>query len=275
MTKDTNKLKVADLLSAHGIKPDPIKDQFFLADNEVIKQIAKSADLNRNDTVLEVGAGIGNLTAEIAKHAGRVIAFEIDTRFRPFLDKLPANVEVRYENAWDYVQIHGKYRKRKEYNKVVANLPYSFVEPLMHNLTFLDYDKAILMVPEKMLMTTEKNGVFDSFFYMKVLLRVPKEKLFPVPKTNSVIIDLIRLPDPIESKNRGLFLRQYLYQHEQQKVKNSLVEGLVAYHRRALNDKLTKNGARKLIASVGIDRSLLEREPDSLEIYELVEKRLG
>ena len=59
---------------------------------------------------MEVGAGIGNLTAEIAKRVRRVIAFEIDQRFRFLLKKLPKNVEVRYENAWDFVQLHGKFK---------------------------------------------------------------------------------------------------------------------------------------------------------------------
>ena len=84
-----------------------------------------SADLDKNDVVLEIGAGTGNLTKKIAKRAGRVIAFEIDKKFKPFLSRLPKNSKVHYENAWKYVQLHGKFKKKKEYNKVVANLPYS------------------------------------------------------------------------------------------------------------------------------------------------------
>lgn len=119
---------IIDDLKKYNIIPDPLKDQFFLMDETVIKKTVDFADLKKSDTVLEVGAGTGNLTSELAKKAGRVIAFEIDTKFKPFLSKLPKNVEVHYENAWEYIQLHGKWKKKKEYNKVVSNLPYSFVE---------------------------------------------------------------------------------------------------------------------------------------------------
>jgi len=178
------------------INPDPLKDQFFLTDDKIIKKIVEFANLERKDVVLEIGAGTGNLTKELAKRAGKVIVFEIDSRFKPFLSKLPKNVDVHYENAWDFVQMHGKFRKKKEYNKVVSNLPYSFIEPFLHNLTFLDYDKVILLVPNRFLKKTEKWGVFGSFFKPKVLLEVPKEKFFPIPGTDSTVIELVRLPYP-------------------------------------------------------------------------------
>ncbi len=252
------------------IEPDPLKDQFFLTDEAIIKKIIDFADLDKNDVVLEVGAGTGNLTFGIAQKAGRVIAFEIDKRFKPLLSKLPKNVEIYYENAWNYVQLHGKFKKKKEYNKVVANLPYSFIEQFVHNLTFLEYDKVILLVPVRFLKKTAKWAVFDSFFKAKILLEVPKEKFSPVPRTNSVVIDLIKLPDPIETKNLGLFLRQYIYQHEDQLVKNSLMEGIIKYGKTAYSRKVTKNEAREIIAKSGVPTELLENHPNTPEIYELV-----
>jgi 16S rRNA (adenine1518-N6/adenine1519-N6)-dimethyltransferase len=260
-------------LNRLSIIPDPMRDQFFLTDEKIINKIVGFADLNQNDTVLEVGAGVGNLTAEIANRAKRVIAFEIDTRFKPFLDKLPQNVEVHYENAWNYVQLHGKFKKKKEYNKVVANLPYSFVEQFLHNLTFLEYDKVILLVPIKFIKKIDGHDVFGSFFKTKILLKVPKSKFYPVPRTNSVVIDLIKLPDPIENKNPGLFLRQYMYQHEDQLVKNSLTEGIIKYARLVLSTNVTKNRARGLVAQKQIDRSLLTQHPNTPEIYEQVSEK--
>lgn len=262
-------MNIQGKLEKANIKPDPLKDQFFLADEGIIKRIVDFANLTKDDVVLEVGAGTGNLTREIAKRAGRVIAFEVDYRFKPFLSRLPKNVEVRYENAWNYVRLHGKFRKKKEYNKVVSNLPYSFVEPFLHNLTFLEYDKVILLVPIKFLKKIDGQDVFGSFFKTKILLNVPKTKFFPAPRTNSVVIDLVKLPDPIENKNPGLFLRQYMYQHEGQLVKNSLMEGIIKYARLVHSKKVTKNEARKIIAGSGIPRELIERRPNSPEIYAL------
>jgi 16S rRNA (adenine1518-N6/adenine1519-N6)-dimethyltransferase len=266
---------IKEKLEKAKIIPDPLKDQFFLTDRKIIKKMADFAELKRTDTVLEIGAGQGNLTEAIAKKAGKVIAFEIDERFKPFLSVLPKNVEVHYENAWDYVQMHGKFRHKKNYNKVVSNPPYSFIEPFLHNLTFLDYDKVILLVPTRFMQKTEKWGIFGAFFEPKVLLKISKESFYPAPKTNSYIVDLIKLPDPLETKNLGRFLRQYLYQHEGQLVKNSLMEGLIKYQKIILNKTLTKNEARKTISEKGIDEKLLETKPDKAEIYETVEEKFN
>lgn len=257
-------------LKKHKILPDAFCDQFFLTDEKILSKIVDFAELNLDDTVLEIGAGVGNLTSLLAENAGRVIAFEIDKRYKPFLDKLLGNVEMHYENAWEYIQLHGKYRKKKEYNKVVSNLPYSFTEQFLHNLTFLEYDKAILLIPIKMVSKINTNPVFASFFKCGVLLKVPKESFYPIPKTNSAVIELIKLPDPLESRNIGLFLRQYMYQREDKLVKNSLMEGLIDYIKLTKGVALTKNTARKMIADAKIPTELLEKHPGTKEVYDLV-----
>lgn len=260
-------------LAKLNITPNPIKDQFFLTDEKIIKRIADFADLEKSDVVLEVGTGVGNLTEELAKKAGRVIAFEIDERFKPFLSKLPKNVDVRYENAWDFIQLHGKWKKKKIYNKVVSNLPYSFVEQFLHNLTFLEYDKVILLVPAKIIKKIEQSGIFASFFKIETLLEISKESFYPIPRTNSLLIKLIKLPDPIETKNIGRFLRQYIYQHEDQLVKNSLMEGLIKYEKIVNSNNLTKNEARKIIEGKEIPQEFLTNKPNTHEIYKLVEEK--
>jgi 16S rRNA (adenine1518-N6/adenine1519-N6)-dimethyltransferase len=264
---------IKEELEKAKIIPDPLKDQFFLTDKKVIEKMIDASELKRTDTVLEIGAGPGNLTKEVAKKAGSVITFEIDERFKPFLSVLPKNVEVHYENAWDYVQMHGKFHHKKNYNKVVANPPYSFIEPFLHNLTFLDYDKVILLVPNRFMKKTEKWGIFGAFFEPKVLLEVPKESFYPIPKTNSYIIDLVKFPDPLETKNLGRFLRQYLYRHEGQLIKNSLMEGLIKYQKIIFNKVMTKNEARKVVSEKGIDQKFLDAKPVKAEIYETVEEK--
>ena len=268
-------MNIQDQLEKANIVPDPLKDQFFLTDENIIKKTIEFADLRKDDIVLEIGAGVGNLTSELANKVKKVFAFEIDERFKPFLSKLSTNVEVHYENAWQFVQMHGKFRKKKIYNKVVSNLPYSFIEPFLHNLTFLDYDKVILLVPSRFMKKTEKWGVVGSFFKPTVLLEVPKESFYPTPKTNSVLIDLVKLPDPLEHKNLGRFLRQCMYQHEDQLVKNSLMEGLIKYQKLIYSKSLTKNEARAIILKIDIDQRLLNIHPNNSQIYEVVEKKFN
>lgn len=268
-------MDVANYLRKQKIIPDPLKDQFFLMDKKIIQKTASFAELKESDVVLEIGAGIGNLTSELAKKANRVIAFEIDESFKPLLSKLPKNVDVHYEDAWNYVQMHGKWHKKKVYNKVVSNLPYSFIEQFLHNLTFLDYEKVILLIPTKAVRMIEENGIFASFFKPKILLEVPKEKFYPVPNTNSVLINLIKLPDPIVNKNLGRYLRQRMYQHEDQLVKNSLMEGLITYNRIIFKKNMTKNEARKVISEKQIPENLLQQNPNNSEIYFIVEEKFN
>ncbi len=264
-------MNIKQTLNKYKIAPDLGKDQFFLTDTKIIKKAIEFADLNKNDTVLEIGAGPGNLTKKLAEKAGRVIAFEIDTRFKPLLKSLPKNTEVRYENAWKYIQLRGKWKKKKEYNKVVSNIPYSLTEPFLHNLTFLNYDKVILLVPIKFLKKIDKHSIFGSFFQTKILLKVPKESFYPTPRTNSVLIELIKLPDPLKTKNSGLFLRQYIYQHENQLAKNSLMEGIIKYSDIVHSKKVTKNEARNIISKQNIPKELLEKTPSNPSIYSLAE----
>ncbi len=258
------------LLRKFRIEPDPLKDQFFLRDESIIRKIADLAELNHQDVVLEIGAGVGNLTRELSKKSGKVIAFEIDSRFEPILVGLPENVEVHIEDAHQGVRQGGKFRKKKEYNKVVSNLPYSIGEWLLHNLAFVEYDKAILLVAKKFLDSIKTNPVFASFYVPVEKFKVPKDKFYPVPRTDSVVIELARLPDPVDTRDLSLFLRQFMYQREGWKVKNSLREGLITYARLVWDKKLTKRQAREMIGKVGIDEDLLDRLPDNREVYEVV-----
>ncbi|OGM14982.1 hypothetical protein A3A76_05485 [Candidatus Woesebacteria bacterium RIFCSPLOWO2_01_FULL_39_23] len=267
-------MQVSEILQRYNIQPNPLKDQFFLTNEEVIVKIVDFADLNKKDTVLEIGAGLGTITKEIAQRAGRVIAFEVDKRFKPILTKLPDNIELHLENAWNYVQLGGKVPYKKAYNKVVSNLPYSFAEPFLHNLTFLNYDKVILVVPLKILKKLE-HGIFGSFFKVDVLFTVGKGNFYPTPRTNSVVINLVKLPDPIQTKNLGLFLRQYIYQHEGQLVKNSIMEGLIKYHQLVYGILVTKNQARKIISDSGIDKIHLDNKPIKHDVYEIVSEKFN
>jgi len=266
-------MDIKSILEKRNISPDPLKDQFFLIDDSIVEKMVELAELNKKDIVLEVGAGVGNLTKELAKKAGRVIAFEIDERFKPELLNLPKNVDLRMEDAWAYIQLDGKKLKRKQYNKVVANLPFSFAEKFLHNLTFLIYDKVILLIPISLSKKIETNAIFSSFFKVEEKLIVEKNNFFPIPDTTSVVIDLVKLPDPIKSKNLALFLRQFIYQYEQTKVKNSLREGLIKFVLLSKNKKLTKKEAKFIIDQSGINKELIETIPTGFEVYEQISEK--
>ncbi len=171
-------------MNINKIIPDPLKDQFFLVDENIIQNIVSAADVTKKDTVLEIGAGIGNLTKEIAKYAGHIITFEIDKRFKPYLNKLPKNVEVIYEKAKIPKNFHGK---------IISNPPFSGIEPLLQKMLTLNLDRVILVVPKRTLKTIKTHKEFNSFYQVDILFEVPKVSFYPIPDTNSVVINLKKL----------------------------------------------------------------------------------
>lgn len=266
-----NLVNIKKLLKDKNIILDVNKDQVFLIDNKIIDDICNSVGLNKNDIVLEIGAGIGNITKQLSKKAGKVIAFEIDKQFKPFLEELSGNVEVYYRNILDYSGFKGKYIKKGEFNKIISSLPYSLCEPILHKLTFYKYDKCILVLPKRFVFKIKTNPIFSSFFKANILFEIEKHKLYPIPNTNSTVIELIKLQSPIKSKDIKLFLKQYLYKHENQKVKNSLREGIIEYYSLVENRKVTKNNVRDIIKKSKISFSLLEETPNNKKIYKSIE----
>ena len=72
---------------------------------------------------------------------------------------------------------------------------------------FACFTKRFRWVPVKIPRKIESNPIFSSFFRVKILLGVSKENFYPVPRTISVVIGLIKRSDPLETKDSGLFLR--------------------------------------------------------------------
>ncbi|MBI5732015.1 MAG: methyltransferase, partial [Candidatus Magasanikbacteria bacterium] len=78
-------ISVKELKEKYKIAPDKSRGQNFLVDENILGKIVAAAELEPSDTVIEIGAGPGVLTVELAKRAGRVIAFEIDKKLAGLL----------------------------------------------------------------------------------------------------------------------------------------------------------------------------------------------
>jgi 16S rRNA (adenine1518-N6/adenine1519-N6)-dimethyltransferase len=85
MTPLTSPSYIRDVLAQHQIRLKKSLGQHFLVDENIVRKIASAAQLTPEDTVIEIGAGIGTLTQEVARRAARVIAIEIDGRLIPLL----------------------------------------------------------------------------------------------------------------------------------------------------------------------------------------------
>ena len=110
--------------------------QNFLIDGRVIDKIIAAANITREDTVLEIGPGIGTMTQYLAEAAGQVIAVEIDKNLLPIYEETLAdydNVTI-INNDILKVDIHELIKGKADKVKVVANLPYYITTPIIMGL---------------------------------------------------------------------------------------------------------------------------------------------
>jgi len=172
------------------------KDQHFMRDAETIRKIVVLADIGSNEKVIEIGAGRGALTKELAKSARRVIAIELDSTLKPVLEKKLGsigNVSILIKNAL---------KADLSADKIVGNIPYAICEPLLRKLPMYEFKKAVLTVSKSfayrlLAKPGEKNHSELSDFAQKkfkILIEMELEKgvFEPRPGTNSVVISVYR-----------------------------------------------------------------------------------
>ncbi len=119
-------MKPGELLRKSPKPPEPQKDQHFLMDNDALDRIVKTAP--NAETVLEIGAGIGNLTHKLIKKYPNVTVIEKDPEYIDFLEKLYPDIEIIHKDASgiDFSQI--------KFDACISNPPYSLSTPLLFEL---------------------------------------------------------------------------------------------------------------------------------------------
>lgn len=194
---------LSSFLRAHGLKPDPSWGQHFLMDDSVIRTMLETARLTPENTVVEVGAGIGVLTKELLKHADRVIAIEVDRRWIPLLEQYvgmeefpPGQLTVLRANAL-------KIAYPEEPYTIVANIPYHITSHLLRHV-FLHTprrpDSLTLLVQREVAekICASKRGSARTILSILVELfgepsyvrAVPPGAFLPSPQVDSAIIHI-------------------------------------------------------------------------------------
>ncbi|MDP3733610.1 MAG: rRNA adenine N-6-methyltransferase family protein [Nanoarchaeota archaeon] len=241
--------KTEQLLLKYNLTPQRSHEQHFLIDDAVVKTILKAAALKKNDSILEIGAGLGIITALIAAKVKQVIAIEIDEKLKPVLANLPKNVEVLFGNAIPILPT------QKEYTKVVANIPYQISEPLFHALCLSrNLTLAVLTVPKKFALQAAQHPIFSAFLTIEIVQDVPKESFLPMPNVVSAVITAM----PKKELDDSDFIRQKLYLQRDKRLKNGLRDCVIDYHL-FKGKKLTKKEALKMIDAMKIASSFLEK----------------
>lgn len=197
----TNLKTIKQLCARHHIKPDKNFGQNFLIDERVLQDIVRAAEIQKTDTVIEIGAGIGTLTSALAERAGHVYAFEVDERLFPLLrETVPyENVEIIKENILQTRARLDQIIARANGNyKIVANIPYSITGILVRLFTELvpPPTRTMIMVQkevaERIMAHAGKMsvlGVAVQYYAAPELIRVvSRSAFFPEPKVNSAVL---------------------------------------------------------------------------------------
>jgi len=201
------------------------KDQHFLIDKNILSRIIEYGQLKSSDTVLEIGAGFGNLTEKIASKAGKVIAVEIDPELSSSLSRLP-NVEVINE---DVLKI-----EFPPFNKVISNLPYSISSPVTFKLLKHKFDFGILMYQyefaRRMLALPDTEDysrlsiAVQYFADVELLEVVPRSAFSAPPEVQSAIVKITPRPPPYKVKDEAFFMFfiKVVFSQRRKKLRNAI-----------------------------------------------------
>lgn len=200
--------KIMEVLNKYNFHTKKKYGQNFLIDGDVLEDIVDGADVCGDDTVIEIGPGIGSLTQHLAERAGRVICIELDDRLIPILNDTLSEydnvkvinvdvLEVDFDKLFEEEGITGPV-------KVVANLPYYITTPIILGLLQKDihFDTITVMVQKEVAERMQaKPGTSDYGaltlaveFYTdpEILFTVKPESFIPRPKVESAVISLYR-----------------------------------------------------------------------------------
>lgn len=199
--------------------------QNFLIDSHVINKIIRSAEITKQDMVLEIGPGIGTMTQYLCEHAREVVAVEIDKNLIPILtqDTLKEydNVKILNEDILK-VDINELVRERNGGKpiKVVANLPYYITTPIIMGLfeTHVPMENITVMVQKEVAErmqagpSTKNYGALSLAvqFYAKpyIVANVPPNCFIPRPNVGSAVINLSLHKDyPVHVKDENLMFQ--------------------------------------------------------------------
>ena len=239
---DINVIK--SVMARHGVTFNKGLGQNFLVDPEVCPAMAEAAGLDENTCAIEIGPGVGVLTAELAKRAGKVLSFELDERLLPVLKETLAefdNVEVINKDVMK-ADLKGIIEEKCKGMDIVvcANLPYYITSPIIMLLleSRLPLKSITVMVQKEAAdrlcaeVGSRDGGAVTVAvnYYAKSekLFFVPRDSFLPPPKVNSEVIRLtVRENPPVNVKNEANFFKtvKAAFSQRRKTAENSLSSG--------------------------------------------------
>jgi len=194
------------ILNQLDFKPKKHLGQNFLTSRNIIDKIIKVSDISREDTILEVGPGIGALTKPLIEKAKKVYAVEIDPILCKYLsEKFSVHDNIEIIND-DILRID-----IPSHNKVVSNLPYKITGPILEKLFFkATAPQGILTIEKSIANRFFLSGNYKDFSRISIGLNafmnpvvkysIPRNSFYPIPKIDLALVKII----PKENLNQML-----------------------------------------------------------------------
>ena len=263
--------KVHSQLKNAGLRARKNLGQNFLVDENVRDSIIEAAGLSKDDTVLEVGPGLGALTEKLAAGAARVIAVELDDglalRLKNKLVRF-ANIEVINE---DILKLDlGHILEGVSDYKVVANIPYYITSPILRHFMQAEMRPSLMvfmMQDEVARDIAARPGALGFlavsmrlFGHPEIVCRAPATCFYPAPRVDSAVVKFNMLREPaivVDDVDGFLELVHAGFAAPRKQLHNSLSLGL----------KLEPAKADLLLGEAGIDP---QRRPGTLTLEEWV-----
>ncbi|MDP7247095.1 MAG: 16S rRNA (adenine(1518)-N(6)/adenine(1519)-N(6))-dimethyltransferase RsmA [Candidatus Peribacteraceae bacterium] len=202
--------RVRQFCSDHNLKLNKHLGQHFLIDQSILDQIIESAEIEETDHIVEIGPGIGILTAELLKKTGKVTAIELDKRMIPLLQEF-TNRQPKPNNRLTIINQNALQTPfPDERYKIVANIPYHITSPLLRH-AFMESERApeslTLLIQREVAekICDEKSAglltiLVNLFGKPKIVTKVPQEAFLPPPKVDSAVLHIECFDKPLAEK---------------------------------------------------------------------------
>lgn len=233
------------LMKKYNIKANKNLGQNFLIDDSAIQDIVNGAQIEKEDLVIEIGPGLGSMTALLVEKAKKVICIELDKKMIKILnDRFIAynNIELINEDVLriDFNQLIQQEKQNNQIKnvKIVANLPYYITTPIIMKLleNNLDIESITVMIQKEVAdrlieIPSGKNTgaiTYTVYYYCESqkIREVENTSFIPMPEVTSEVINLkIRKEPPVQVKNKKIFFNIIKSAYMQRR--KTLLNGLV------------------------------------------------
>jgi 16S rRNA (adenine1518-N6/adenine1519-N6)-dimethyltransferase len=263
-----DRIDVPGLLKKHGLKPDKSLGQNFLIDPHYLNLVADYGASNNQDTVLEIGAGIGNLTRLLGSRFREVVAVEIDANLIPILRETTrefSNIQVVQGDILEF-----------EISKLITSPPFQVIANIPYYITskIIRYLMTGSTKPQNMILTIQKEVAericslsgkhsllslsVQVFGRPSIESKIPAGAFYPVPKVESAIVKIDMFSSPLipaEYLESFFKIARAGFSQKRKNLRNSLSSGT----------GMDKKSCEQLLNNTGIN---FQRRAETLSIEE-------